>query len=94
VTTTCSYLALGTRLGGAADEGLLQRARSFQPGASVETIRSGTGDLTGTRIILDLGTVDLDSQQDDVTATERQLGGLGLLTRWRDVKLRMARLGH
>jgi hypothetical protein len=93
VTSSTPYLAIGTRLGDQPDDELLDRIRALRPGAPVETIAGRDGDLTGTRVVLDLGAVDLTEQRDEVDGLDRRLGELGLVTGWPALKRRMIQLG-
>lgn len=90
--SSARYLAMGTHLGGPPKNELLDRIRALRPDTPVETVTSAAGELTATRFVLDLGTVDLAEQRDELDDLDRRLGELGLVTAWPALKRRMIQL--
>ncbi|MFE7705454.1 hypothetical protein ACFU6I_06540 [Streptomyces sp. NPDC057486] len=95
VSPECVYVAMGVSFGmRVTGELASQWAESAWPRASVETISSTFSRSSGTLIRLDLGPVNLERQYYEIASIDERLRGFGLLTRWNQVKLRMARLTH
>ncbi|KUN22740.1 hypothetical protein AQJ11_24775 [Streptomyces corchorusii] len=88
------YAAIGVRVGEQVDDALAERIGRIRPGAMVDTVVARSNRLRGTRVTLDLGTVDLESDAEAVDEVAGRLWELGLIINRRDVELRLAELGN
>jgi hypothetical protein len=88
------YEAIGVLVGARLDASLTERIGAIWPGAAVGTVVARSERLSGTRVTVDLGTVDLESAAEGVDDVARRMGELGLIVNRRDVELRLAELGN
>jgi len=88
------YAAIGVMVGALADDALTERIGGIRPGATVDTIVARSNRLRGTRVTVDLGTVDLESEAEALDEVAGRLKELGLTVHRRDVELRLAELGN
>ncbi|MEV7630680.1 hypothetical protein [Actinoplanes sp. NPDC089786] len=85
------YAAIGVLVGAIADDAFTDQVRAIRPDASVDTVVARSEKLRGTRVTVDLGTVDLAAAAavDEVTG---RLTELGMIVTRRAVELKLAEL--
>ncbi|MER6684613.1 hypothetical protein [Streptomyces olivaceoviridis] len=88
------YAAIGVTLGEHVDDALTERISRIRPGAMVDTVVARSNRLRGTRVTLDLGTVDLESDAEAVDEVAGRLRELGLIITRLNVEMRLAELGN